>query len=89
MLRLERSAKVILTDSGGVQKEAFFHRVPCITLRNETEWSETVEMGCNVLVGAERLNIASAFKSLQQNCMYINVYGCGDASRKIINILCL
>ena len=47
--RLQMSAKVMLTDSGGMQKEAFFHKVPCITLRDEIEWSETVNSGWNLL----------------------------------------
>ena len=53
MLRLEQNAELLFTDSGGMQKEAYFFNVPCVTLRNETEWVELVEHGCNVIAGCE------------------------------------
>lgn len=87
MLRLEMSAKIILTDSGGVQKEAFFHRVPCITLRNETEWVETVEMGWNVLAGADREAIIRAWHGTNIQIEVGPVYGNGDAAGRIVVLM--
>ena len=60
MQRLQMSARLILTDSGGIQKEAYFHQVPCITMRDETEWAETLDAGWNQLVGANEKNIIHA-----------------------------
>jgi UDP-N-acetylglucosamine 2-epimerase len=62
MLCLEQNARIVLTDSGGVQKEAFFFGVPCVTLRSETEWVETVDAGMNVIVGTDRDRIIEAVK---------------------------
>ena len=86
--RLQMSAKVILTDSGGIQKEAYFHRVPCITLRDETEWLETVESEWNQLAGASKEKIINSYlidtKRRESNGKY---YGNGKASYKILDRL--
>jgi len=87
MIRLEQSARVIVTDSGGVQKEAFFYNVPCVTMRDETEWIETVEMGWNVLVGASRKMIVSAVSNPHRPDIKEDVYGNGAAALKIIQTL--
>jgi UDP-N-acetylglucosamine 2-epimerase len=63
MVRLEAGAAVVLTDSGGMQKEAYWLRVPCVTLRDETEWVETVREGWNVLAGADGERIARAARN--------------------------
>lgn len=85
---LEEQALCILTDSGGVQKEAYFHRVPCITMRDETEWVETVETGWNTLTGTNIQKIVCAFQHLSIPSTIINEYGEGKASTKIIETLC-
>jgi UDP-GlcNAc3NAcA epimerase len=87
MIVLEQSAKAILTDSGGVQKEAFFYGVPCITMRDETEWVETVETGWNKIVGANKEKILTAVNSLSYGKSGTSPYGDGHASRKILEIL--
>jgi len=89
MLRLEMSAKVIITDSGGVQKEAYFNEVPCITMRDETEWLETVELGWNQIVGADRDKILSAYHQLSSKVTQRGKqpYGDGHASEKIVEII--
>ena len=87
MIVLEKNAKVILTDSGGVQKEAFFFKVPCVTLREETEWVETVEAGWNVLVGGDPDRITQAALQAQLGTESVWLYGDGKASEKIIEIL--
>lgn len=88
MIALEKNAKVIVTDSGGVQKEAYFAGVPCIVLRGETEWVELVENGWAVLLG-ERFEILSdTIDTIQRSRIpKSGLYGDGNASRKIAEIL--
>ncbi|MDR2533579.1 MAG: UDP-N-acetylglucosamine 2-epimerase (non-hydrolyzing) [Tannerellaceae bacterium] len=86
MAALEMHALNILTDSGGVQKEAYFHRVPCITLRSETEWIETVAAGWNIIAGHDKDSIIAAV-SASPNRLPINEYGRGDAAKAIVGLL--
>jgi len=86
-LRILYGAKKALTDSGGIQKQAFMLGVPCITLRENTEWAETVEMGWNVLVGADKEKIKKMIDSFSQEGERCGVYGDGKASNKISEIL--
>jgi len=87
MLMLEKNARMILTDSGGVQKEAYILGVPCVTLREETEWVETVEAGWNILVGANRERIVEAVRNFQPTGERLPLFGDGNASRRIVEIL--
>jgi UDP-GlcNAc3NAcA epimerase len=86
-LKLMVHAKKILTDSGGVQKEAYMLKVPCITLRDTTEWVETVEDGWNVLVGANRGRILEMIKGFNPEREQRNVFGDGKASKRIVEII--
>jgi UDP-GlcNAc3NAcA epimerase len=87
MLMLERHARLIMTDSGGVQKEAYFHEVPCLTLRPETEWIETVEAGWNVLVDADASRIASGMRDQKWPTQTAQLFGDGKAAHKIVQLL--
>jgi UDP-N-acetylglucosamine 2-epimerase len=87
MLLLEKHARLILTDSGGVQKEAYFFAVPCVTLRNETEWVETVEAGWNVVLGTEPQRIATAVQNLRPTGSPPAVFGDGRASERVVEII--
>lgn len=90
MVWLIDNCKLVMTDSGGLQKEAFFFKKPCITLRDETEWLELVENKFNVLVGASKTKILDTYKNIQNlfsTNFEMNLYGGGNASVNIIKKL--
>ena len=87
MIKLMANARKILTDSGGMQKEAYLLKVPCITLRENTEWVETVEDGWNVLVGTDADLIVRMVKEFTPVHAQKELFGGGNASRKIADIL--
>ncbi len=87
-LQLESNAKLVLTDSGGVQEEACILRVPCVTLRDNTERPETIEVGANILAGASPERILECSKlMLSRENNWPNPFGDGTAGKKIVNIL--
>jgi UDP-N-acetylglucosamine 2-epimerase len=87
IIALEKSARMFLTDSGGMQKEAYWLKVPCVTLRDETEWVETVESGWNILTGADRDRIITAVRTFKPPSAHPPLYGDGHAAEKIIKAL--
>jgi UDP-GlcNAc3NAcA epimerase len=87
MVRLQQSARLILTDSGGMQKEAYWLGVPCVTLRDETEWVETVDAGWNVLAGADRRRIVSLVRSFTPPSERPPLYGDRHVARRILRCL--
>jgi len=87
MLLLEKNARMILTDSGGIQKEAYILGVPCITLRPETEWVETVSAGWNTVVGASKNKIIAATQEPTPPESPNPVFGKGNAAKKIVEII--
>ena len=87
MVALERGARAILTDSGGMQKEAYWLGVPCLTLRDETEWPETVQIGWNRLVGTDTGSIVSAVRSLTVPATRPPLYGDGRAAARCVALL--
>jgi UDP-GlcNAc3NAcA epimerase len=91
MVNLETNARLIATDSGGVQKEAYFHRVPCVTLRDQTEWVETVEAGWNILADVSSVDAITSKVELmisgKQDRKEILEYGDGKAAQEIVSTI--
>ena len=87
MMVLEENARIIATDSGGVQREAYFMSKPCLTLRDETEWTETVQVGWNKLVGVEVEKIVNEWKTFVPPAAQPPIFGDGKAGEKIADIL--
>lgn len=93
ILKVLHFAKVVITDSGGLQKEAFWSKTPCVTIRDRTEWIETVDIGVNILTGTDPKRIVKAIKDVNEKYSDIkerfkeNPFGDGTASKKISKIL--
>jgi UDP-GlcNAc3NAcA epimerase len=90
MVALEKNASLVLTDSGGVQKEAYWHRVPCVTLRDETEWVETVQAGWNTVVGVDVDRIIKACRVPGETSIrreHPPLFGKGNTAELICNVL--
>jgi len=87
MLALESGARMILTDSGGVQKEAYLVGVPCVTLRDETEWVETVQAGWNILTGADREKIFQTVRAFRPPPARPDLFGDGRAAARIAGLI--
>ena len=89
MIRLLNHCKLVLTDSGGLQKEAYFFKKNCITIREQTEWTELVEHGFNLLTGSDANNIYKGYQEMLQkeSDFSVDLYGSGNASGVIVNTL--
>jgi UDP-GlcNAc3NAcA epimerase len=86
MVQLTANAKLIMTDSGGLQKEAFFFGKNCVTMREQTEWVELVDNGFNVTTGAVKDSIVKGYEMMlnKQNNFDVNLYGTGNAAEEIL-----
>ncbi len=82
-LALAKNARVVATDSGGLQKEAYFFGVPCVTMRDSSEWVETIQSGWNVLVGTDREALAAALAEPPRGAQHPAFYGRGDAGERL------
>jgi UDP-GlcNAc3NAcA epimerase len=89
IIELLENCSIVLTDSGGLQKEAYFFKKPCVTLRSETEWVELVEHGCNRVVGSNSERILSAVNHMLDTELKFNqsLYGSGNAGQEIVAII--
>lgn len=86
IIRLEKNAAIVMTDSGGVQKEAFFYGTPCVILRPETEWVEIIEAGAGIIADADYERIMAAYEQLvNKPVQFPALFGDGHASEKIIS----
>lgn len=89
IIELERNARLVMTDSGGVQKEAFFFERPCVILRPETEWVEIVEHGAGIIVDADYNRIMTAYQQLTNKTVkFPKLFGDGKAAEKILEAIC-
>lgn len=87
MLVLEENARIIATDSGGVQREAYYLEIPCLTLRDESEWVDTIATGWNILVGADQKKILKNWFDFKPPAEHPKIYGKGNASQLIVDII--
>ncbi len=89
MLKMLEYCSLVITDSGGLQKEAFFFKKNCVTIREQTEWTELVENGFNVIAGSDENTIYDSYKTMiiKKNKFDIDLYGNGNASQIILDTL--